>query len=101
MTHPMLQLPYPIHTSLAAQGLAWVENLSPTDAPMAHQYRVKVKRELKNRSVTHELLFQYDGEQYQLIEATNKLPLSIQRAFTWRLGIESFARTFFQKQVDA
>jgi hypothetical protein len=68
----MLQLPYAIHTSLAAQGLIWVQNLSPTDIPSAPQYRVKVRRELKNRSIVHELLFQHDGEQYQLVEATNK-----------------------------
>ena len=97
MTHPMLQLPYAIWSSLSASSLEWVENLSPTDVPNALEYRIKVKRTRKGRKPVHELLFRSDGAQYQLVEATNNLPLYIKKSFTWQLSVDKFIHECLQE----
>ena len=85
--HPLLQLPYAIWSSIAAAGLIWEENLSPTNARDLPEYRVRVHRVLRGKKPRHELLFRYDGSQYRLVEATNRLPRSIAGSFDWRLRI--------------
>lgn len=80
----LLDLPFPIWSSLAATGLNWVKTILSVKDDTLNKHIVKV--EYLGRYFT--LAFEHDGEQYRLVNAGKRFPKFLAAQLDWQLAIE-------------